>query len=238
MVALIVAISLGGYIAYKMLGQKAGTLLGGILGGMISSTATTVSYARRTRNAPEAQNLAIIAILIASGIAYGRVILEISIIASGHVYRLIPPMTAMLVWMFVISAGAYLLFRPGREEIPQPSNPAELKSAIIFGLIYAAVLLAVAAVRQHFGNTALYAVAVVSGLTDMDAITLSIARMVQSNRLDPGEGWRLVLVASLTNLVFKWGAAAFLGGWRFGLRLGIFFGIAIAGGMVLLWLWP
>ena len=82
-VVLIVGISLGGYIAYKFFGTRAGTLLGGILGGMISSTATTVSYARRTRHAPEAVGLAAFVITVASTIVFGRVIFEIAVVAPS-----------------------------------------------------------------------------------------------------------------------------------------------------------
>jgi uncharacterized membrane protein (DUF4010 family) len=122
--------------------------------------------------------------------------------------------------------------------MPEPANPAELKSAVIFGVIYAAITFAVAAVQQHFGSAGLYWVAVVSGLTDMDAITLSLSRMVESNHLEPGNVWRLILAASLANFVFKGVAATFLGGWRFGLRLAPFFGLALLGGLLLIWFWP
>src|SRR5690606_7536322 len=75
MVVLIVGISLGGYIIYKFFGQKAGTLAGGILGGLISSTATTVSYARRTKEVPQAAGMAALVIMVASTIVFGRVLI-------------------------------------------------------------------------------------------------------------------------------------------------------------------
>src|SRR5262249_27975034 len=74
MVVLIVSISLAGYIAHKLLGQKAGVVWSAVLGGIISSTATTYSYARRTKEIPAAYSLGLIAILIASAVAYARVI--------------------------------------------------------------------------------------------------------------------------------------------------------------------
>jgi uncharacterized membrane protein (DUF4010 family) len=122
--------------------------------------------------------------------------------------------------------------------MPEPANPAEFKSALVFGILYALVTLAVAAVKQHFDASALYVVAVISGLTDMDAITLSLSRMVESNHLEPGNAWRLILAASLSNFIFKGVAATFLGGWRFGLRLAPIFGVALFGGLLLIWLWP
>lgn len=238
MVVLIAAISLGGYIAYKALGQKVGTILGGILGGVISSTATTVSFARRIRATPDSWRLALLAIVIASAIAYLRVIVEIAIIAPAHLGELAPPILAMFLWMALISAAAFFLHRGDNESIPSPGNPADLKGAILFGAVYATVLFAVAAVKHQYGDRALYGVAVLSGLTNMDAITLSVSRMVEADRIESPQGWRLMLVASLANLVFKGLTVALLGNWRAGVRLAIYFGLGIAGGLALVWLWP
>jgi uncharacterized membrane protein (DUF4010 family) len=238
MVVLIVAISLVGYVAYKVLGQRAGTFLGGILGGLISSTATTVSYSRRSRNAREVHRLALFVIMVASAIAYARVLIEIAAIAPSHAVKMGAPLGAMLAWMLLIALGLYFLIGKQEARIPDPTNPAELKSALVFGALYALVIFAVGAARQHLGEGALYGIAVVSGLTDMDAITLSIARMVNQNRIDPSNGWQLILIASLSNLAFKAAVAIFLGGWQFGIRVLMAFSLGIAGGIALLFLWP
>jgi uncharacterized membrane protein (DUF4010 family) len=74
----------------------------------------------------------------------------------------------------------------------------EVKTAFIFAAIYALVLLAVAAAKEHFGSAGFYAVAIVSGLTDMDAITLSSARLVESGRTDPSTGWHAILIAAMS----------------------------------------
>jgi uncharacterized membrane protein (DUF4010 family) len=84
MVVLIVGLSLTGYIIYKLVGQTASAALGGILGGLISSTATTVSYARRAKAAPAAHTVAVAVILIASAVSYLRVLIEVSLIACFH----------------------------------------------------------------------------------------------------------------------------------------------------------
>jgi uncharacterized membrane protein (DUF4010 family) len=238
MVVLIVGLSLTGYIIYKLVGGTASAALGGILGGLISSTATAVSYARLAKAAPAAHTLALAVILIASAVSYLRVLIEVSLIASSNLGALLLPLLAALLWASAIAAAAFLFFRGDHEEMPEPGNPAELKSALIFGIIYAVVTLAVAAVKQHFGSAGLYGVAVISGLTDMDAITLSLSRMVESNHLEPDNAWRLILAASLANFVFKWIAATLVGGWRFGLRLTPFFGVALLGGLALICLWP
>jgi uncharacterized membrane protein (DUF4010 family) len=238
MVVLIVAISLTGYVAYKVLDQRAGTFLSGILGGLISSTATTVSYARRSREAPDIHKLALFVIMIASAIAYARVLIEIAAVAPGHLNTMGPPLAAMLGWMLVISGALYFRVRGHDAKIPDPSNPAEIKSALVFGALYAVVIFAVGAAKQHLGEGALYGVAILSGLTDMDAITLSVARMVEQKRIAPSNGWQLILVASFSNLAFKAGAATVLGGRRFGVRVLLLFAVAMAGGIFLLLLYP
>jgi len=238
MVVLIVGLSLTGYIIYKLVGGAASAALGGILGGIISSTATTVSWARRARTAPAAQSLAVVVVLIASAVAYLRVVIEVSLIAPSKLGALLPALLAAVAWVSAIAAIAFLLFRGEHQQMPEPANPAELKSALVFGMIYALVTVAIAAVKQYFDPSALYGVALISGLTDMDAITLSLSRMVESNQLEPQNAWRLIVAASLANIVFKGVAATILGGWQFGLRLAPFFAAVLLGGVVLIWLWP
>lgn len=238
MVVLIVGIGIGGYVAYKMFGQGAGTLLGGILGGLISSTATTVSYARRSKDTPDASTLAALVILIASTVAFARIIAEVAAVAPGILKRVAPPLGAMLLLMIVLSAIAYFRNRGDAGEMPEQENPAELKSALWFGALYALILYGVAAVKDHFGNSGLYVVAVLSGLTDVDAITLSTANMVEAEKLGADTGWRLILTAALSNLVFKAGTVAALGHRRLLGRIALLFGIALVGGILILFLWP
>jgi uncharacterized membrane protein (DUF4010 family) len=96
----------------------------------------------------------------------------------------------MLGLALVLAAAAWFLSRQGEADPPEQANPAELKSALVFGLVYAGVLLAVAFARDRFGTAGLYTVAALSGLTDMDAITLSTSRLVEGGRLAPDDGWR------------------------------------------------
>src|SRR5262245_30059375 len=143
MVVLIIGLSLTGYIIYKFIGRTASAVLGGILGGLISSTATTVSYARRAKTAPAAQALAVTVILIASAVSYLRVIIEVSLFAPSKFGALLPPLVAALIWVTAVAVAAFLFLRGASEEMPEPGNPAELKSALIFGMIYALVTLVV-----------------------------------------------------------------------------------------------
>jgi uncharacterized membrane protein (DUF4010 family) len=238
MVVLIVSLSLAGYVAYKLFGAGAGTVLAGILGGLISSTATTAGYARRSREAPELSRLAALVVMIASAVVYARVLMEIAAVARGSFLALAPPLAAMLGVAALISTAAWLAGRDRDEEPPEPENPAELKPALAFGALYAAILLAVAFARHRFGTTGLYTVAAISGLTDVDAITLSTSRLVQAARLDPDTGWRAILLASLSNLVFKGGIVAVLGSRALLGRIAVLFGALLLGGGLVFFLWP
>jgi uncharacterized membrane protein (DUF4010 family) len=238
MVVLIVGISLGGYIVYKFVGERAGILLGGILGGLISSTATTVSYARRSREHEDAVKPAAVVVLIASTVVLIRIMVLIAIASPRFVPSASGPIAVVLIVMAVLAAITWWRSRDGASAMPEQGNPSELKPAIFFGALYAGVLLASAAVRENFGGGALYAVAAISGLTDVDAITLSTARLVSAGRLDPDRAWRLVIVANACNLAFKGGTVALLGSRRMAITVGSLFGIAIAASALVLLLWP
>jgi uncharacterized membrane protein (DUF4010 family) len=238
LVVLIVGISLAGYMVYKFFGEKAGVMMGGILGGMISSTATTVSYARRSRQARGSSKLAAQVILIASTVVFVRVLMLIAATAPASLREAGPPLGAMLGVLMVLSVGTWFVDRHAKVQMPPQGNPTELKSAILFAALFALVTLGVAAAKEHFGQRGLYVVAILSGLTDMDAITLSTTQIIQSGQTDVHTGWRLILAAALANLVFKAGTTAVLGDRELFLRVCALFGAAFAGGVLILLLWP
>jgi uncharacterized membrane protein (DUF4010 family) len=238
MVVLIVGISMTGYVAYKLFGQRAGSLLGGLLGGLISSTATTVSFSRRAKTAPVISNMAAGVIMLASTTVFLRVLIEIGAVAAGSFRQLAPPLAIMLVTCILISLAAFRFGRQEAEHLPEQGNPAELRSALVFAAVYAVVILAIAAAKDHFGPKGLYVVAVLSGLTDMDAVTLSTAQLVEHGRLPAAAGWRTILVASVSNLVFKTIIVGLLGGRVLFKRMAVLFGLAIAAGTMILWFWP
>lgn len=238
MVVLIVGIGLGGYIIYKMFGERAGTLLGAVLGGMISSTATTVSFSRLSKTSGETAGLAAFAILMASTIVFVRVLIEIGAVAPGFLPVAARPLGVMLGGLAVLSLGLWCFTRRQPAHLPTQSNPSELKPALVFGGLYALVVLAVAAAQQYFGKSGLYVVAAISGLTDMDAITLSVSQLVSEGKLAGATGWRLILLGSMANLVFKAGIVFALGNRRLAGYTALLFGVSFVLGALLLVLWP
>jgi hypothetical protein len=237
-VVLIVGISLAAYIASKLLGARVGTLLGGALGGLISSTAATVSYARRTRGAAEAVDGAAIMIVIASTIVFVRVLFEVAVVAPEVLTAVAAPLGVVLALLGAIAAASYARARRALRPPAHIGAPSDLRAAIVFGGLYAAVLFAVALAKEHLGERGLFAVAALSGLTDVDAITLSTAQLLKAGRLDLDTGWRLILTGALANLVFKAAAVAVLGHRRLFARIALQFGIALAGGAAVLAFWP
>jgi uncharacterized membrane protein (DUF4010 family) len=243
MVVLIVAISLAGYVGYKLLGARAGTWLGGALGGLVSSTATTVTFARRTRGEEAGVEVAAQVILIASAVVYLRILVEIAVVSPQLLVRAVAPLAVMLALLAVLSllrARRHRLpdDRPDDTEAAEQGNPTQLRAALLFGLIYAAVVLAAAWAKAQFGSKGLYAVAGISGLVDLEAITLSSAQLVRGGKLAADLAWRLVLLASLSNLAFKTGIVALWGGPALVRRVAPYWGVAVAVGLALLAWWP
>ena len=239
MVVLILGIGLASYVAYRLFGRRAGTLLAGILGGLISSTATTASYARRAQRETQLAPLGALVVLIASSVVFARLAVLILAVAPLHAAELLPPVAALGGVFALLSIAAWRARGAGEAPPEHAEQAAELRPALVFGLVYAGVLFAVAAARHYVaGSSALYGVAALSGLTDVDAITLSTARLVDAGKLEAPTAWRLIVVAALSNLVFKSVLAFALGGRALGLRLAPAFGIGLGAGALLLALWP
>ncbi|TAL27845.1 MAG: MgtC/SapB family protein [Alphaproteobacteria bacterium] len=233
MVVLMVAISLIGYIIYKFHGAKAGVLLGGVLGGLISSTATTLTYAKRSKEEAKGTFQNTIIILVAWGMVYGRVAVEIAVVAPQFRAVWIP-----LGVMFLASAlpTVWLWRQAGNHHkgMPRQDNPTELRMAILFGFLYSAVLFAAICAKNYLGTGGLLVVGVLSGLTEIDAITLSTARMVATGGLQQQEAWPVIISAILANTVFKGGLVAVWGGKAMLRKIGLPLVATIAAALVLL----
>ena len=237
LVVLIVGINLAGYIAWKFVGAKSGAILGGVLGGVISSTATTVSYARRGKDNRDAAPLATLVIMIATAVVAIRVLVEVAVVAPRLVAHVMIPIGIVLAAAVVLSLAYWWRGARKPADLPEQENPTMLRAALLFAAVYAIVLLAVAWVRHQIGDSGLYYVAIVAGMTDVDAITLSTAKMASLGQIDAGQAWRVILVAFTSNLAFKAGIVAALGSRALLLRVAVLFAIlgAVAIGVVFLY---
>ncbi len=238
MVVLIVGISLAAYIAYRLLGARVGVLLGGILGGLISSTATTVSYARETRGQARLAPMSGVVVLVASAVVFARVLFEIWVVSPAVLESTVLPLGAVGVIFATFALVAYGANRGELGELLERETPSDLRAAIVFGLLYAVILLLVSAAKQEFGDTGLYVVAALSGLTDMDALTLSTAQLMKSGEIVEDVGWRVIVVASVSNVCFKAGVVAVLGHAALRRRvLPAFAGLAVSA-LLIVAFWP
>jgi uncharacterized membrane protein (DUF4010 family) len=244
-VVLIVGMSLAGYVLSKFLPPSVGTFVGGAVGGLVSSTAATVSYARRSRSHPERWPLALQAIMTANTVSVLRVIALLALFSGSLFSTLVRPIVLMTAAMAALTFATMFFKVPRSESVAKDDagNPAELRSALTFGGLYALVKLAVAWGKANFGASALYAIGALSGLTDMDAITLSISDMARNAQgaagpLDPYVAWRVILLAICANLVFKGGSVLVLATGPLKRWTVIFFLTAIAAGGAIFLLFP
>ena len=236
MVVLISGLSLAGYAALRIAGQRHGTLLTGLFGGIASSTATTLAFSRHGRDNPALVGMAALVILMANWVVLVRLAVVVGVLQPG----LLRPMLTLFGGGAI--AGLVMLYVFWRRLVDKPAaptlemkNPTEMRAAIGFGLLYAAVLFAAAWLSDLVGDQGLYAVALVSGLTDVDAITLSSLRLFGLGNLQENQVITTVLLAMLANIAFKTGLATSIGG--VALARQILPGMAaVAAGLVAGWL--
>ena len=213
MVVLISGVSLAGYVALRVVGQRYGVALLGLFGGLASSTATTLVYARHSRDSDALARLAVVVILLANLVVLLRLAVVSAVVAPALLPQLLPVLGSGL--LFGLGATAYWwhqLRQEGEVPVPEISNPTEIRSAVGFGLLYALVLFLAAWLSAIAGNSGLYVLALVSGLTDVDAITLSSLRLFELDKLQASEAVAAIALGTMANIGFKLGLVFFIGG--------------------------
>jgi uncharacterized membrane protein (DUF4010 family) len=226
MVVLISGISFLGYVLVKLVGPRQGISLTGILGGIVSSTPVTLSFSQRSQREEELARPFALAITVAWAITYLRVLVEVATLNRQLLQRLWPPMAAASV--VGLAYGLYLYFsQPTREEGEVPfSNPFELETALKFGFLYAVVLLASKAANVYAGDTGVYLSSFISGLPDVDAVTLSMAQLSGTEGgLSLTTGARAVVIGAMANTLAKGGIVVGIG--SPGLRRAILPGVVL-----------
>ena len=152
--------------------------------------------------------------------------------------QMLPPLLAMLALASLIAAIAYRLALKSEIQADEGTPPSELKGAVMFGLLYVVVLFAVSFAKEHFGQAGLYTVAAISGLTDMDAITLSTASLSQAGQLDAATAWRVIMTGGLANLLFKTALVIGMGSRAYMKPVLLGFAATFLGGVAILAFWP
>ena len=237
LVILISGLSMAGYIAVRWTGSRRGTVLTGALGGLVSSTAATISLARRSREAPGSGAVLCAGIAASWAVMFARVGVEVAIVSPSLLPRLAPALVGLALALALCAlALARSADADGMQDdaLDKLRNPFQMRVAIQFAVLFAIVLLATKLVSTWLPEQGIYAVAVLSGTVEVDAITLSVARMASRSELAASIACEAIVLAAVTNSVMKWVYAMVLGDAALRRRLLLPGGIVVVGGAIAL----
>jgi uncharacterized membrane protein (DUF4010 family) len=206
MVVFISGISFLGYVLVKVVGSRQGIGLTGFLGGLVSSTAVTLSFSQRSQRQCGLARPFALAIMVSWTVMFSRVVVEVAALNPILLSVLWMPMAASAAAGLAYCVYLYFSQRTNEAGEVQVSNPFELGPAIKFGLLYAVILLASNAARlSPLGDSGLYLSSILSGLADVDAITLSVTELSRVGGLELSTGARAIVLAAMSNTVVKGG---------------------------------
>jgi len=212
MVVLISGLNFASYILVKVVGPEHGIGVTGLLGGLVSSTAVTLGFAQRSRKQPEQSRMLALGILLAWTVMFVRVIVMTAIISQAVAARLVIVMGGLAL----ACLGICYLLRPreadtGTAHVKAGNNPFELGQAIQFGLLFGLITLLARAAKLYLGDQGLYLAGAVAGLTDVDAIALSMANLGATQPASIGAAATTIAIAVGANTLVKSAIAAFTG---------------------------
>lgn len=239
MVILISSVSFAGFILGKFMGTERGLMVTALIGGLVSSTAVTLTYAQRSRETPELSNQFLAGILAANVIMPLRVLVVLLIVSPILASRIAIPMIITAATGCLIGVGLYL--RRSKNDSGEGvdlKNPFELGPAIKFGALFAFILLLAQVASALFGAAGLYALSVISGLTDVDAIVLACADLVGRKEVATLVATSMVTLAVISNTAVKGGILVGTGARELrGIAILAFGGMlaAAGGGLALAW---
>mgnify|MGYP006277796451 CR=1 FL=1 len=204
LVVFISGINFLGYILIKIVGPRRGIGLSGILGGLASSTANTLSFSQRSNTQENLERSFGMAIIIGWTIMFIRVLVEVAVVNRTLLPKLWPAMAAMGFVGLVYSGYLFWSQNLIDEEELELSNPFELGPAIKFGLVFAVILVVSKAAEVYFGQAGLYLSSFLAGLADVDAITLSIADLSKSaSGIGQETARTAIILAAVSNTIAK-----------------------------------
>jgi uncharacterized membrane protein (DUF4010 family) len=199
-------------VLVKVLGAEHGIGVTGLLGGLVSSTAVTLGFAERSREAKGLAPQLALGILLAWLVMFVRVVAMVGVVAPALLARL-----ALSLAVAALPALLYVLWlrrRTGRDataNVAAGQNPFELGQAIRFGLAFGAINFIAKAAQVYFGEAGLYLAGALAGLTDVDAISLSMANLASGDPASAHVAARTIVIAILSNTAVKGGMAMFMG---------------------------
>lgn len=240
MVVLIASISFIGYFAIRIGGARRGVLFTAIFAGLSSSTALTLQFAQLSRERPAISPLLACGILLSCGTMFPRLLVVLSLINAKLIPMLGPAIAVMAIALYL---PAWFIWRSVGTLAPEEQaeqenlhkNPLALQSALWFGLVLALIMLLSHALSQWFGDAGTLVLAAVSGITDVDAITLALSRQ-SSLALELHTAALGIVIAASVNTLVKMGMAMAVGNQRLWGRIMPVMLLSVALGLLTLWL--
>lgn len=212
---LIATVSFAGYIAVRVLGERKGVAVAAIAGGLASSTATTLSFARLAREHPQSSRLLAGGIMLAGLTMLARIVVLAGLLQPELLATLLWPIAA--AGAVTLLSAALMLWGRGRTSDEQPQlqirNPFDLSTVLWLAALIAIILLAAKGLAGQVGNAGLFLLGAVSGIADVDALTLSMARL-SGHQVAARDAASAILIAASVNTASKAVMAAVVGGER------------------------
>lgn len=202
MVVLVSGISLLGYLVIKFYGKNKGLAVTGLIGGFISSTAVAFSFSRKSKIQPDYSTTFALGILLASSIMFLRIAVIIFLLNLSLASSLWILLSIFSISGFMISYYYSKRIIKNSIQLVEVKNPFEIKSALVFGLIFAGILFLSKAAQNYFGDTGIYAASVLGGISSVDAIVLSVSKIV-NERISFRIASEAIIIVAATNTIVK-----------------------------------
>ncbi|MEO0006893.1 MAG: hypothetical protein RJA20_1089 [Bacteroidota bacterium] len=237
LVIIVLSISFTGYLLLKFVGQR-GILLTAIIGGLLSSTMVTWVFSERSREKPELSASYGAGIILASSVMFIRAFALAAVFYQPVARLLVIPLSVLLVLNLLTAYRVYRLQQHnGETPSLNPGNPLDIRNAVVFTLIYTGITFGMYYARQWSGQVGVYLSGAISGIADIDAITISSAKWASADTEQTGFAASVIILAILSNTVFKAVLSYIRGSEALGKFVVTGFGIILITGTTWLLLW-
>jgi len=232
MVVFVTGLGFVAYVLGQALGPERGIAITGIVGGFVSSTATTVSMAEKTTQSATLYHVCAFAVVTASIVMFPRALIEIAVVNPELLPSVAVPLGAMTVVGTVAAGGLYWLTASDETvEAEELSNPFRLRPALLFGVIFAVVLLVSESANDWFGSSGIYATAFLSGLADVDAMTITLSQLAAEGTVSTDVATTGIVIAAVANTFLKAVLAWILGTPMLGRLVSVVLGVVVLSGL-------
>jgi len=235
MVVFVTGLGFVAYLLAQFLEPEQSIAVTGVIGGFVSSTATTVSMAEKTAENETLYHICAFAVVTASIVMFPRALIEVAVVNPTLLPSVAVPLGVMTA-VGLIAAGT-LYWRTTSGETVDPGklqNPFRLKPALLFGVVFAVVLLVSEHAHEWLGTSGVYATAFISGLADVDAMAITLSKLAAEGTISTQVATTGIVIAAIANTLVKAALALLLGTYRLGRLVSIVLGVVVVSGLVLL----